>query len=292
VIAVDGLTKSYGRRRVLDGVTFACPPGTVTGFLGPNGAGKSTTLRILAGMTRQDAGTATVEGVPFADLARPAGTVGMMLDASALHPGRTAGETLALHALAIGADASAAPALLRRVGLPDVGRRRVGTFSLGMRQRLGIAVALVGSPRILILDEPYNGLDPEGVFWVRGLLRDFADAGGGALVSSHLLNEIRETVDRLVILDHGRVHVQGTLSDLLRGQATSVVASDPVRLAQVLDARGLAFQPAPDGALRVTGDPDLISRVLFDERIRVLRFAPEDGASVESLYFATTEDAR
>jgi ABC-2 type transport system ATP-binding protein len=292
VIAVDGLTKSYGRRRVLDGVTFSCPPGTVTGFLGPNGAGKSTTLRILAGMTRQDAGTAVVGGLPYARLEDPARTVGMMLDASALHPGRTAEETLALHALAIGADPSTARGLLRQVGLPDSGRRRVSAFSLGMRQRLGIAVALVGSPRILILDEPYNGLDPEGVFWVRGLLRSFADAGGGALVSSHLLNEIRETVDRLVILDHGRVQVEGDLSDLLRGQATSVVASEPGRLADVLDARGLGFHHGPDGALLVPGDPDHISRVLFDERIRVLRFAPTDGASVESLYFATTEDAR
>ncbi len=217
-IEVAGLTKVYGHQPVVSDVSFTVQPGSVTGFLGPNGAGKSTTLRILLGLTSPGSGRATVLGGPYTDLPNPGRRVGVLLDASAQHSGRTGREVLALSALIMGLPERRADEMLDRVGLsPAEGRRRTGAYSLGMRQRLGIAHALLGQPELLILDEPANGLDPAGIHWMRSLLREFADRGGAVLLSSHLLREIEVIADHLVIIGGGRVLADGTREELLAG---------------------------------------------------------------------------
>jgi ABC-2 type transport system ATP-binding protein len=222
MISVTSLTKRYGTVVAADDVTFSCEPGTITGFLGPNGAGKSSTLRMIAGLARPDSGQATIAGRRFADLPNPARLVGTLLDASALHAGRTGRETLRIAATVAGVSSGRVSELLSAVGLTDAGRRRVGTYSLGMRQRLGLAQALIGSPAVLILDEPANGLDPDGIAWIRALLQDFADRGGTVLLSSHLLAEIQATADQLVIIRAGRIVARGALADLLAGPEQSL----------------------------------------------------------------------
>ncbi|RQX30071.1 ABC transporter, partial [Micromonospora chalcea] len=218
MIEVDQLTKRYGPHTAVADVTFRCEPGTVTGFLGPNGAGKSTTMRMICGMTPPSSGGATVAGRPYRDLPNPGREIGVLLDASAQHAGRTGREALTLAARTMGVDRARVAAALDRVGLNETAaRRRVGPYSLGMRQRLGLALALLGDPRVLILDEPANGLDPEGIFWMRGLLRDFADRGGTVLLSSHLLREVEAVADRLVVIGGGRVVAQGGKDELLAG---------------------------------------------------------------------------
>ena len=217
-IEVAGLSKSYGRQQVVAGVSFTVRPGSVTGFLGPNGAGKSTTLRILVGLASARSGRACVLGGPYAALPNPGLRVGVLLDASAQHNGRSGREALALSALVMGLPAGRADEMLERVGLSQTeGRRRIGNYSLGMRQRLGIAHALLGDPDLLILDEPANGLDPAGIHWMRTLLRGFADRGGAVLLSSHLLREIEVIADHLVIIGGGRVLADGTGQELLAG---------------------------------------------------------------------------
>jgi ABC-2 type transport system ATP-binding protein len=215
MITVHELTKKYGSVTAVDRVSFGCEPGTITGFLGPNGAGKSTTLRLLCGLARPDAGYATIAGRRYHDLANPAHTVGTLLDASAMNTGRTGRATMHISAMMTGVPARRADDLLEQVGLGKAARRRVGTYSLGMRQRLGLAHALLASPRVLILDEPANGLDPEGIAWIRTTLRDFAARGGTVLLSSHLLNEIQATATHLVVITAGRVTAAGRTSDLL-----------------------------------------------------------------------------
>ena len=217
MITATSLTKRYRRVAAVDGVTFACEPGTITGFLGRNGAGKSTTLRMIASLTRPDSGRATVAGKPFAELPNPARTVGTLLDAAAFHDGRSGRETLQIACTMTGAPKARASNLLDAVGLSGDANRRVGTYSLGMRQRLGLAHALVGEPSVLILDEPANGLDPEGIAWIRTLLLDFAARGGTVLLSSHLLAEVQATADHLVIIDQGAVVASGTQASLLAG---------------------------------------------------------------------------
>jgi ABC-2 type transport system ATP-binding protein len=217
-IEVAGLSKVYGRQQVVDNVSFTVRPGSVTGFLGPNGAGKSTTLRILVGLASPSAGYASVLGGPYAALPNPGLRVGVLLDASAQHNGRTGREVLALSALVMGLSARRADEMLDRVGLGQAeGRRRTGNYSLGMRQRLGIAHALLGDPELLILDEPANGLDPAGIHWMRSLLRDFADGGGAVLLSSHLLREIEVIADHIVVVGSGRVLADGTREEMLAG---------------------------------------------------------------------------
>jgi ABC-2 type transport system ATP-binding protein len=218
MIEVRGLTKRYGDRTVVDDVSFTCRPGTVTGFLGPNGAGKSTTLRMVCGPAAPSAGTATVLGRPYRQLRNPGRRVGVLLDASAQHPGRTGREVLTLAALTMGVDPRRVPELLERVGLDErAARRRVRAYSLGMRQRLGIALALLGDPEVLILDEPANGLDPEGIAWMRRLLRSFADRGGTVLLSSHLLAEVEAIADRVVVIHTGRVVADQDIAELRAG---------------------------------------------------------------------------
>ncbi|MBX6768549.1 MAG: ATP-binding cassette domain-containing protein, partial [Actinomadura rubrobrunea] len=206
MIEVKGLTKRYRDVTAVADVTFTCAPGTVTGFLGPNGAGKSTTMRMICGLTPPTAGSATVKGVPYRRIANPGRHVGVLLDAGAQHSGRTGRETLALTAQVLGVDAARVDRMLELVGLTGkAARRRVGGYSLGMRQRLGIAQALIGDPSVLILDEPANGLDPEGIYWMRTLLRDFAARGGTVLLSSHLLREVEAVADRVVVIAGGRI---------------------------------------------------------------------------------------
>jgi ABC-2 type transport system ATP-binding protein len=216
MIELNDLSKRYGTQLAVDGVSFRCKPGTITGFLGPNGAGKSTTLRMLTGLTPPTAGTATVLGTEFARLPNPGRQVGVLLDASAQHAGRSGREVLRLTADVLGVSRARVPELLDRVGLPQsAARKRVGQYSLGMRQRLGIAQSLLGEPSVLILDEPANGLDPEGIVWMRGLLRDFADRAGTVLLSSHLLHEIEAVADNLVVISHGQIVAQGDKAELL-----------------------------------------------------------------------------
>ena len=218
-IQIHGLVKRFGPVTAVDGLSFDVMPGTVTGFLGPNGAGKTTTLRILLGLVTPDAGTATIDGRPYRDLPEPLHAVGAVLEAAGFHPGRTARAQLKIQALAADADPSRVEDVLDLVGLAGAADRRVGGVSLGMRQRLGQATALLADPEVLILDEPANGLDPEGVRWLRGLLRGFAAEGGTVLVSSHLLAEVAQTVDSVVIVDHGRLVAQGPVAELTAGGA-------------------------------------------------------------------------
>jgi ABC-2 type transport system ATP-binding protein len=291
MISVENLTKSYGSGRPsVDDVSFSCAPGTVTGFLGPNGAGKSTTLRALVGLTPPTSGRVTVAGVRYADLPNPGRVAGVMLDASAQHPGRTGRETLRLAAMLLGIPQGRADAMIERVGLQGAEKRRVKDYSLGMRQRLGIGQALLGDPSVLILDEPANGLDPEGIRWMRGLLRDFAAGGGTVLVSSHLLREVEATADRLVVIDHGRVVAQGTMADLAvqSGPGAVVVRGlDPAGLLDALVAAGLPVDRQDDGSLLVRADVERVGRAALDAR-QVLLELRRAGDGLEDLFFRLT----
>lgn len=216
MITISNLTKRYGDMLAVDNVSFTAEPGLVTGFLGPNGAGKSTTMRIAVGLARATSGEVTILGQRYTDLANPAARVGILLDASAQHAGRTGREVLSLGALAMGIPHSRIDEVLEVVGLTQKeSRKRVGQYSLGMRQRLGIGHALLGNPEVLILDEPANGLDPHGIHWMRGLLRGFADQGGTVLLSSHLLHEVQQVADRIVMIGNGRIVADGTIAELL-----------------------------------------------------------------------------
>lgn len=220
MINIENLTKTRGNRTILDDVSFHARPGTVTGFLGPNGAGKSSTLRILLGIDRASSGTALIDGRPYPTLDRPVTHVGSLLDGSGAHRSRTARNHLAWVARSNGIPRSRVDEVLEAVGLTDAARTRVGRFSLGMGQRLGLATALLGKPDVLILDEPVNGLDPEGIRWLRRLLREHADAGGTVLLSSHLMGEVAEIADDLVVITGGRIVAAGSVEDVTRGYPT------------------------------------------------------------------------
>jgi ABC-2 type transport system ATP-binding protein len=214
MLNVDHLTKRYGTVTAVDSLSFEVEPGRVTGFLGPNGAGKTTTLRMLLGLTAPTSGTATINGVRYRDLPYPARTVGAALDNDCFHPGRSAAEHLRIMATAAGISRRRVPQVLELVGLTQDARRRVGTYSLGMRQRLTLATTLLGDPGVLILDEPLNGLDPDGIRWMRDLLRDLAAEGRTVLVSSHLLAEAAQTVEDVVVISHGRLAAEGPVAGL------------------------------------------------------------------------------
>ena len=289
MIEVNKLTKRYASQLAVDGVSFRCEPGTITGFLGPNGAGKSTTLRMITGLTPPTAGAATVLDTAFAQLPNPGRQVGVLLDASAQHSGRSGREVLRLTADVIGVDRRRVPELLDRVGLPpDAARKRVGQYSLGMRQRLGIAQALIGDPSVLILDEPANGLDPEGIVWMRGLLRDFADRAGTVLLSSHLLHEIEASADNLVVIGDGRIVAQGSMAELLATTGTVVRAREPEALYDGLVAAGLGATPRPDGTLLVDTQPDEVGRVAAALGISLLELRAADGGGLEQLFLTLT----
>jgi ABC-2 type transport system ATP-binding protein len=217
MIEVEGLTKHYGTTRAVDALSFTVRPGRVTGFVGPNGAGKSTTMRLILGLDAPDAGHALVGGRPCATLEHPLRTVGSLLDAGAVHPGLRARDHLLWQARSNGLPDERVPEVLALVGLESVARRRVGGFSLGMRQRLGIAGALLGDPPLLLFDEPVNGLDPEGIRWIRGLMRSLAAEGRTVLVSSHLMSELEDTADHLVVIGRGRLIADTSMRDLLAG---------------------------------------------------------------------------
>lgn len=263
VLEFTGVTKRFGTVAAVNGFTARVEPGAVTGFLGPNGAGKTTTLRILLGLVGATEGTATVGGVPYAQLKNPLQTVGAVLEASSFHPGRSAANHLKVYAQAAGLPLTHVDSALAMVGLSDVAGRKVGGFSLGMRQRLGLAYALLGDPGVLVLDEPANGLDPEGIKWLRGLLRELARQGRTVLVSSHLLAEVQQTVDALLIIAHGRLVFQGELDDLTDPSeyATVVDAPDRAGLSTALTEAGASFEVLRSG-LTVRGiDPEDVGAI-------------------------------
>jgi ABC-2 type transport system ATP-binding protein len=290
-IAAQQLTKQFGPVTAVRDLTFTVEPGTVTGFLGPNGAGKTTTLRMLVGLVRPTAGVATINGVPFNQLSRPATVVGAVLEAQGFHPGRSARRHLRVYAAAIGVPDQRAEQVLQLVGLDVAGDRAVGGFSLGMRQRLALATALLGDPPILILDEPANGLDPEGIAWLRMFLRAFAAGGRTVLVSSHLLAEVEQTIDHVVIISQGRTMYNGPLDDLRQRQQSRVLVrtSSPDALGVALHEDGVFnFEPMPDGRLAInsiTGEQ--VADIALRARIP-LSGVEEERANLEQLYFQLT----
>ncbi|WP_413775634.1 ABC transporter ATP-binding protein [Micromonospora sp. RTGN7] len=256
VIELQALTRRYGRTTAVDDLTLTVRPGHVTGFLGPNGAGKSTTLRMILGLTAPSSGTATVNGVRFADRPRGLRHAGALLDAGDVHGGRSAAAHLSALARSNGIPRVRVDEVLRDVGLTSAARRRIGGFSLGMRQRLGIAAALLGDPPVLLFDEPFNGLDPEGVRWVRDLFRRLAAEGRTVFVSSHLMSEMEHCADRLVVIGRGRLIAEQSLAEFAARSTRANVAvrtPDPTTLAAVLEAEGADVLPADAGALVVTG---------------------------------------
>ena len=292
MIEARHLTKRLGGQAVVDDVSFLCEPGTVTGFLGPNGAGKTTTMRMLCGLLDPDSGSASVLGGAYRDLPNPGRRVGILLDAGAQHGGRRGHEALGVSAQTMGIDERRVDELLALVGLDrSAARRRVRQYSLGMRQRLGLAHALLGDPEVLILDEPANGLDPEGMRWMRELLRDFADRGGTVLLSSHLLYEVEAIADQLVIIGGGRIAAQGSRAELLAGAGTLVEAGDEAALHAALAAAGLPARGRVDGGFVVVAEPEDVGRAALAGDVVLTRLGPSESAGLEQLFFDLTTGA-
>jgi ABC-2 type transport system ATP-binding protein len=276
-IDVSRLSKTFGQVHAVTELSFSVEPGQVTGFLGPNGAGKTTTLRMLLGLVTPTTGAATFGGVGYRDLPEPLATVGTALEASSFHPGRTAHDHLSIYARAASIDRARVDRVLAQVGLTAVGKRRVGGYSLGMRQRLGLAFALLGDPRVLVLDEPVNGLDPEGIRWIRGFLHELAAEGRTVLVSSHLLSEVQQSVDRAIIISKGRLVYEGTLAGLETGTRVSVDAPDQAALLAALLAAGTSVEQA-DGALVVSGvDASRVGEIALRAGVPLSLLAAEKG---------------
>jgi ABC-2 type transport system ATP-binding protein len=289
-IDVVDLTKHFGETKALDGLSFAVRPGVVTGFLGPNGAGKTTTLRCLLGLVEPTTGSATIDSRRYHHLDNPVSVVGAALEASSFHPGRTAHAHLQVMALAAGLDPERADTLLAQVGLAEVARRRVGGFSLGMRQRLALAQALLGDPPVLILDEPANGLDPAGIAWLRSFLRSLAAEGRTVLVSSHVLSEVKQTVDEVVVITKGRLVRQGSLADLDSGPTGVLVRTPaPERLRDAL--AGQAVEELPGGYLRV-GDrsTDEVGHAAYSAGVELHELTPE-ASDLEKVFLEMTAEA-
>jgi ABC-2 type transport system ATP-binding protein len=288
-IEVTGLTKDFGSLRAVDDLTFTVEPGRITGFLGPNGAGKTTTLRMLLGLVRPTAGTATIGGQRYHDIRRPLSVVGSALEASSFHPGRSGRDHLLVLADTAGVDARRVDELLELTGIPAAARRRAGGYSMGMRQRLGLAAALIGDPRVLILDEPGNGLDPEGIRWLREFLRHLASQGRTLLVSSHMLQEVEQTVDDVVIIANGRLVRQGRMADLHGEPRTLVRSSDLDRLAGALRVADITSSPDGGGALLAdTGDLRLVGDVALRAGLPLYELRAS-ASDLEDLYFQLTE---
>ncbi|WP_435768794.1 ABC transporter ATP-binding protein [Nocardioides sp. SYSU DS0651] len=291
MITVDRLTKTYGGFTAVDDISFACRPGRVTGFLGPNGAGKTTTMRVMVGLTPATRGSATIGGLHYHDIPNPGRHVGTLLDASAQHAGRTGREILTLGAQTMGLPRSRVDEMLELVGLTDTeAKRRLRNYSLGMRQRLGIAHALLGDPQVLILDEPANGLDPAGIRWMRGLLKGYADRGGTVLLSSHLLHEVEQIADEMILIGHGRIVAQGDRKSLLasaKGAATALVtATDNEALSAALARAGHAVEPMGEG-LRVQATTEEVGRAALAGGV-VLTDLRSGGAGLEDLFLELT----
>ena len=293
MIEVVELTRRYGAFTAVDNVSFKVEPGLVTGFLGPNGAGKSTTMRAMVGLTPPSSGHTTILGVPYKQLHNPGRQVGVLLDASAQHSGRTGREVLKLGAMVMGLPEARVDEMLELVGLtPSEAKRRVGNYSLGMRQRLGIAHALLGDPHVLILDEPANGLDPAGIRWMRGLLTNFAQRGGTVLLSSHLIHEIEIIADELIVIGRGKIVAQGSKEDMLTSAGAKVRALDPEMLTTALQQAGLGYRQLPDGALVVDATTAEVGKAALAGSV-VLTELRSGGAGLEEMFLElTADDAR
>jgi ABC-2 type transport system ATP-binding protein len=293
VIEVRELVKRFGAVTAVDGLSFGVEAGTVTGFLGPNGAGKTTTLRTLLGLVRPTSGSALVDGVPYRDLPDPYHTVGAVLEASAFYPGRTGRDHLRVLATAAGVPFGRVDELLALVGLADDAARKVGGYSLGMRQRLHLAAALLGDPRLLVLDEPANGLDPAGIVWLRALLRHLADQQGKTvLISSHVLGEVAQTVDDVVIIRRGRLIAHAPIGELIGRAGTEVRVRSPnlVSLNEALERAGMAVRHDGPEIVRVRGvTTDDIGRIAFQEGIPLLELAADRG-NLEAVFLELTEE--
>lgn len=293
MITVEGLSKTYNGTLAVDDVTFTCRPGAVTGFLGPNGAGKSTTMRIIAGLTPATKGSATVAGHHYRDIPNPGTQVGVLLDASAQHDGRTGREVLTLGATTMGLPKKRVDELLELVSLTDKeSKRRLRNYSLGMRQRLGIAHALLGDPQILILDEPANGLDPAGIHWMRRLLREYADRGGTILLSSHLLHEVEVIADELLVIGEGKIVARGTKTELLQTAGTFVKALEPEALSRALSQAGIHATPSGDAGMRTEAYPEEVGRAAAAAGVALVELRPADGAGLEEMFLQLTAESQ
>ena len=293
MITVDRLTKTYGGFTAVDDVSFSAQHGRVTGFLGPNGAGKTTTMRIMVGLTPASSGSVRIGGRNYRDIPNPGLHVGVLLDASAQHAGRTGREVLMLGAKTMGLPDSRVDEMLELVSLtPDESKRRVRNYSLGMRQRLGIAHALLGDPSVLILDEPANGLDPAGIRWMRRLLKSYADQGGTVLLSSHLLNEVELIADEMILIGGGKIVASGTKESLLSGEATSTLvhSEDNDALGRQLAAAGHSVT-VEAGGLRVDCDSPTVGRAALEAQV-VLTELRSGATGLEDLFLALTEDTQ
>ncbi|MEO6858463.1 MAG: ABC transporter ATP-binding protein [Solirubrobacteraceae bacterium] len=291
-VVAESLTKRFGSVLAVDDLSFTLPSGTITGFLGPNGAGKTTTLRMLLGLASPTSGTALVLGRPYAELERPALSIGAMLEATDFHPGRSGRDHLRTLSRAVDLPDSRADEVLRTVELEAAGRRRVKGYSLGMRQRLGLAGALLGDPELLILDEPANGLDPEGVRWLRDFLRAFASEGRTVLVSSHVLSEVAQTVDQVLIINRGRLVVESSLQALTSrvGGAVRVRTPQPDRLQDALRREHLDAD-REEQTLHVRGaDTDRVGEIAFTAGLPLHELASE-GSSLEEIFLELTSEA-
>ncbi len=289
-IEITGLTKRFGGFTAVDDLSFTVEPGRITGFLGPNGAGKTTTLRMLLGLVRQSAGTATIGGRRYVDLADPLGTVGAALEATSFHPGRSGRDHLRVLADAASIPHARVDELLELTGIPAAARKRAGAYSMGMRQRLGLAAALLGDPHVLVLDEPANGLDPEGIRWLRGFLRHLSGEGKTILVSSHLLQEVEQTVDDVIIIANGRLVRSGPMAELHGTPGAVVRTSDRDALAGALRVADVTSSPGdePDTLVADTTDLRLVGDVALRAGLPVYGLAPK-RADLEALFFQLTE---
>jgi len=294
MIEAIGLTKRYGTTVAVDNLSFTVPPGQVTGFLGPNGAGKSTTMRLILGLDAPTSGSVTVNGRPYTQYRRPLLEAGALLEAKAVHGGRSARNHLKWLALSNGISRSRVDHVLGQVGLGGVARRRAGGFSLGMGQRLGIAAALVGDPKVLLFDEPVNGLDPEGVLWIRTLLKSLAAEGRTVFVSSHLMSEMALTADRLIIIGRGRLIAETTIGDLLQGASGNhirVRSPEAGELARLLTAQGADVIRQDHDTLRITGaTSDTIGEIARSNGL-TLRELSAHQVSLEERYMELTSGA-
>jgi ABC-2 type transport system ATP-binding protein len=293
MIAAQGLTKRYGPKTAVDSVDFTVMPGMVTGFLGPNGAGKSTSMRMIVGLDRPSAGTVTVNGRHYAEHAAPLREVGVLLDAKAVHTGRTAENHLRAMAATHGIGRRRVGEVIAMTGLESVARKRVGGFSLGMGQRLGIAAALLGDPATLILDEPVNGLDPEGVRWVRTLVRALAAEGRTVLLSSHLMSEMSQTADHIIVLGRGKVVADAPVAEIIAmagAGAVRVRTPDPAALSAALVSPNITVTQADDGSLLVTGSAAAeIGETAARHSLVLHELTPVSG-SLEDAYLSLTQD--
>ncbi|MGL4175191.1 MAG: ABC transporter ATP-binding protein [Dermatophilaceae bacterium] len=288
-IEVQGLTKRFGSFVAVDNLSFTVAPGRITGFLGPNGAGKTTTLRMLLGLIRPTSGTGTIGGRVYHDLPAPLQTVGAALEATNFHPGRSGRDHLRVLADAGSIPTARVDELLELVGIPAAARKRAGGYSMGMRQRLGLAAALLGDPHVLILDEPANGLDPEGIRWLRGFLRHLSSEGKTILVSSHLLQEVEQTVDDVIIIANGRLVRAGTMAELRGSRGALVRTSDVERLAGALRIADVTSTPGDDGSLVAdTSDLRLVGDVALQAGVPIYGLE-QKRADLEALFFELTE---